>query len=279
MDLIVQLTKLINENIGSGKTSLPVFNKIALKLQQELSKAEPDQQVIKKMISNDPSLTGHLLKIANSAYYKGMEDVTTVQEAIFRLGMAEVANLVLLITQKSNFQSRDSYIQEIMNRLWKHSVGCAIGAKWIATRCGCSDLSSQAFTAGLLHDVGKLFILTVVDSLIMSGHDEIKAPLKVLNRIMGDLHVIHGYSLMKIWALPEIYCEVVRDHHKEKIDSKNILLPVVKLVDMACNKIGLGIATDSGYAPEDTGEAKILGLTDIDLAELEIKLEDARFLF
>lgn len=279
MDLVAQLTQLINENIGSGKTSLPVFNKIALKLQQELSKPEPDQHVIKKMISNDPSLTGQLLKIANSAFYKGLEDVTTVQEAIFRLGMAEVANLVLLITQKSNFQSKDAYIQEIMNRLWKHSVGCAIGSKWISSRCGCSDLSNQAFTAGLLHDVGKLFILTVVDSLIMSGHEEIKAPLKVLNRIMAELHVIHGYSLMKIWALPEIYCEVVRDHHKERIDSKNIILPIVKLVDMTCNKIGLGIASCNDCIPEETEEARILGLSEIDMAELEIKLEDARFLF
>lgn len=279
MDLVAQLTQLINENIGTGRTSLPVFNKIALKLQQELSKSEPDQHVIKKMISNDPSLTGQLLKVANSAYYKGMEDVTTVQEAIFRLGTAEVGNIVLLITQKSNFQSKDAYIQEIMNRLWKHSVGCAIGAKWVANKCGCSDLSNQAFTAGLLHDVGKLFILTVIDSLVLSGHEEIKAPLKTLNRIMAELHLVHGYSLMKIWALPEIYCEVVRDHHKEKIDSKNILLPIIKLVDMVCNKIGLGIAPDSGYAPEETGEAKILGLGDIDIAELEIKLEDAKFLF
>ncbi|WP_035277100.1 HDOD domain-containing protein [Desulforegula conservatrix] len=279
MDLVAQLTQLINENIGTGRTSLPVFNKIALKLQQELSKSEPDQHIIKKMISNDPSLTGQLLKVANSAYYKGMEDVTTVQEAIFRLGTAEVGNIVLLITQKSNFQSKDAYIQEIMNRLWKHSVGCAIGAKWVANKCGCSDLSNQAFTAGLLHDVGKLFILTVIDSLVLSGHEEIKAPLKTLNRIMAELHLVHGYSLMKIWALPEIYCEVVRDHHKEKIDSKNILLPIIKLVDMVCNKIGLGIAPDSGYVPEETGEAKILGLGDIDIAELEIKLEDAKFLF
>ena len=108
MDLVAQLTQLINENIGTGRTSLPVFNKIALKLQQELSKSEPDQHVIKKMISNDPSLTGQLLKVANSAYYKGMEDVTTVQEAIFRLGTAEVGNIVLLITQKSNFQPKDA---------------------------------------------------------------------------------------------------------------------------------------------------------------------------
>jgi len=279
MDLVAQLTQLVNENIGTGRTALPVFNKIALKLQQELSKSEPDQNLIKKMISNDPSLTGQLLKIANSVYYKGMDDVTTVQEAIFRLGTAEVANIVLLITQKSNFQSKDAYIQEIMNRLWKHSVGCAIGAKWVANKCGCSDLSNQAFTAGLLHDVGKLFILTVIDSLILSGHEEIKAPLKILNRIMAELHVIHGYSLMKIWALPEIYCEVVRDHHKDKIDSKNILLPIIKLVDLVCNKIGLGIASGSGYAPEETPEAKIMGLVDIDIAELEIKLEDAKFLF
>lgn len=279
MELVIQLTQLINENIGSGRTSLPVFNKIALKLQQELSKPEPDQHVVRNMISNDPSLTGQLLKVANSAYYKGLEDVTTVQEAIFRLGTAEVANIVLLITQKANFQSKDTYIQEIMNRLWKHSVGCAIGAKWIANRCGCSDLANQAFTAGLLHDVGKLFILTVVDSLIIGGHEEIKAPLKVLNRIMSEIHVVHGYSLMKIWALPDIYCEVARDHHKECSDSKNILLPIIRIVDLVCNKIGLGIAPASSNAPEDTAEAKILGLTDIDIAELEIKLEDAKFLF
>ena len=84
---------------------LPAFDATGLKIQQEASKTEPDTHAIEKMITCDPSLTSHVLRIANSTYYKGINQVSTVRGAIVRLGSREVANIAILVTQKKSFQS------------------------------------------------------------------------------------------------------------------------------------------------------------------------------
>jgi HD-like signal output (HDOD) protein len=90
----------------------------------------------------------------------------------------------------------------------------------------------------------------------------------------SPLHTEQGYRLMTQWNLPQPYCVIARDHHNTHWDSNNNLLVIVRLVDQACRKIGLGINPDSTIIPAMTPEAHSLGLTEIQLAELEIALED-----
>ena len=95
---------------------------------------------------------------------------------------------------------------------------------------------------------------------------------------MTALHTQQGYSLMKQWHLPEEYCVIARDHHDKDFDSKNLLLLLVRLSNMACLKLGIGLAKDTSLILSGTEEAHQLNLTEIDLAELEISLEDTAIL-
>ena len=115
--------------------------------------------MIEKLIASDPALTSQVLRLANSAFYKGLTKISTIRNAMIRIGITEIANIVSLVTHQKNFHSKDAVVREILGKLWAHSVGCAIGSQWLATKRSLRDLCHEAFIAGLLHDVGE----TVLD--------------------------------------------------------------------------------------------------------------------
>lgn len=267
----------IEKCIASGEVSLPVFNPTALKVQQELVKKEPDTMMLERLITGDQSLSSQILSMANSSFYRGLADVLTVKAAIVRLGMREVGRIVLLAASKNQFHSKDPEINDLVKKLWQHSAGCALAAHWIAKRCKFADLMSQAFFAGLLHDVGRLFVLMVIEKLKYSKN--ILMTHSLLLEATDTLHTHQGYALMQKWNMPEQYCRVARDHHIADFDPKDHLLVMVRLADMTCHKLGLGVSKDEGLNLAATVEAGVLELSELDLAELEVMLEDTAGLF
>jgi HD-like signal output (HDOD) protein len=271
---------IINERLESDQTRLPAFSHTALQVQREVAKKDPDDRLIEKLVISDQALTAQVLRVANSAFYKGLVKVETVRSAIVRLGLNEVANIVLLVSQESNFRSRSSFLKEIMSQLWRHSVGCALGARWVARECGFTEMVQEVFFAGLLHDVGKVFVLTIIDDLLgdKAFRTTFKPSRALVFDVMSTLHTHHGYSLMQRWNLPEPYCRVARDHHLESFDHKDFLLAMVRLANLACNKIGMGLNPNATQLLASSPEADILGMSEVTLAQLEISLEDAKVL-
>lgn len=267
----------IEKCIASGEVSLPVFNPTALKVQQELVKKEPDTGMLEKLITGDQSLSSQILRMANSSFYRGLADVLTVKSAIVRLGMREVGRIVLLAASKNQFRSKDPEINELIKKLWQHSAGCALAAHWLAKRCKFEELVSQAFFAGLLHDVGRLFVLMVIERL--KNNTTVPMTHALLLEAVDTLHTQQGYALMQKWDMPEQYCLVARDHHLVSLDAKDHLLVMVRLADMTCHKLGIGISKDPGANLAASTEAGLLELIEIDLAQLEVMLEDTVSLF
>ena len=241
MDQQESFIEIIDKHLASSNARLPVFNTTALRIQQEIAKEEPDIRLIERLIVSDQSLTAKVLSVSNSSFYKGLNQVATIRNAIVRLGINEVSNIVMLVTHENHFRSKDPFVHGIMRSLWRHSVGCAIGSNWLAKKCGLPGQAHEAFFAGLLHDVGKLFILTVIDDLKHSDNLGIQPSDALLIEAMNSLHANHGYSLMVHWNLPEEYSRIVRDHHNEIFDSKDLLQILVRLADKACLKMGIGL--------------------------------------
>jgi HD-like signal output (HDOD) protein len=266
--------EIVSSHLDSDKAQLPVFNAIALRIQNEIAKKEPDVRLIEKLIISDQALTSEVLKVSNSSFYKGLQEITTIHNAIVRLGINEVSNIVAIVTHKNHFHSKDPFLNEIMRNLWRHSVGCAIGSHWLAAHCGLPGIKHESFFAGLLHDVGKLLILKVADSLMKNNGTRIQMSNALINEAMDSLHADYGSSLMQHWNFPNKYCEIARDHHTEEFDSKNLLLVMVRMADKTCNKLGIGLNKDSSLILSTTSESKLLQLSEVDLANFEIYLED-----
>lgn len=89
--------EIIDKQLTSSNTRLPVFNTAALRIQQEVAKAEPDIRLIEKLIVSDQSLTAKVLSVSNSSFYKGLTQVDTMRNAIVRLGIGLVADSALVL--------------------------------------------------------------------------------------------------------------------------------------------------------------------------------------
>jgi HD-like signal output (HDOD) protein len=265
--------EIIKDHIDSGNITLPVFSSNAMRVQQELVKKEPNLKVIEQIISSDQSLSTQVLKMANSAFYKGLAEIKTIQAAIVRLGMEEIGRITLLAASQNQFRSSDKLLNLIMKQLWQHSVGCAIGTIWLARRCKLEALAGHAFFAGLLHDIGKLFVLLVLDQ-IKQADKSVEITEALVFEAMNSLHTEQGYNLMQKWSMPESYCIVARDHHLEEFDNKDMVLVLVRMSNTVCKKLGIGTESASDLVPSTSLEAGYLNVSELDLAELEIKLED-----
>ncbi len=268
------LIDIIKDHMAAGDIKLPVLSQYAEQLQNEITKEDPDMGKVEKYIKMDPAITGEILKVANSSYYKGIGTVDTIKEASMRIGISEMANIVMLVLHRENFSSTDSYINNYLEQLWKHSLAIAVGSQYLAKYLALEQIIGTAFIAGMMHDMGKLFLITAVEDIKKIDKD-FKPPTFLIEKMISGLHTEQGYELLKNWNLPEAYCIVARDHHEREFDTGNMLLAIVRLVNRVCNKMGIGPASDEEEPIVGSIEVELLDLSEIAIAELEIKIEDA----
>ncbi len=269
------LQDLIIKALAADGFQLPAFPSVAVKLQQALHDRNTRVVDLEKMIIGDQALASQILRVANSTFYKGLQRINTIQKAIIRLGIRQVAMLAMAVSQHSLYLARSPLLSQYMKKLWQHAFASAVGSQWLAHHCGRKEQADHAFMAGLLHNIGQLVILRVIDELSSKNQLGSQLPETLLKELLdSNMHNAQGYVLMKRWNLPEEYCVVARDHHKEPYDSDNMLLVIVRLADQACEKLGVGLRSDPNIALAATPEAQTLGLGEIALAEVEILLED-----
>ncbi len=269
------LLELINEHLQGNLQDLPVFSSVAVKLQQMLASRNFRMEDVIEMVSEDQSLASQVLKIANSPYYAGLSKIATIKDAIVRLGAQEIANMVMMASQMAMFQSQNETLNNAMQGLWQHSLACAAGSKWLAKKAGYTAIAAECFMAGLLHDIGQLALLKVLDDIIRAR--ESKAPLSdaLISEILTNMHEEVGYRLMQSWSLPESYSSIAINHHQAEFDPNDIILLVVRLSDATCKKVGKSLHPDPALSIITLAEAGYLGVKEITLAELEIVIEDA----
>ncbi|MCB1776425.1 MAG: HDOD domain-containing protein [Candidatus Competibacteraceae bacterium] len=252
------------------------FPTVAMKLQKALQDGNARVADLEKMIIGDQALTSQILRVANSSFYKGLQKINTIQKAIVRLGARKVAMLAMAVSQRSLYLTRSPLLSHYTGKLWQHAFAAALSSQWLAHHSGCKQQADNAFMAGLLHNIGQLVILRVIDELSATKQlTDAQMPENLVKELLdSNMHNAQGYVLMKRWNLPDEYCIVARDHHKEPYDSDNILLVIVRLADQACEKLGIGLRKDPNIALAALPEAHTLGLGEIALAEVEILLED-----
>ena len=268
------LVDSIHERVSSKALQLPVFHHVALKLMNVLAKEDYSIAQVAQMISEDQALSSHVLRLSNSTFFGGLSKVTTIRDAIVRLGSRQVTNVVTVVAQSQQYCTKDKSMAAYMQTLWKHSLGCALGTKWFAEKTGYKELAQEGLMAGLLHDIGQLFLLKILED-VHASEPQISLSKPVILEVFQHMHVEQGAILMQHWNIPELYSEIVRQHHDEIYDTSNTLLLLVRLVDMACRKVGIGLHHDPSIVLATTAEAQALGVKEMVLAELEIMLEDA----
>ena len=255
--------------------TLPVLTPEAAQIQELATSEDPDFKQFAYLIKRDPTLTGQILKTANSPFYRGLGDVDTIEEAVIRLGQNEVVNITMKVIYKDKFKSTHPLVRTYQEKLWNHSVRCAIGCQWTVKYLAFETLYPKAFIAGLLHDMGQLYLLTALERILQSKETDFNPPPPLIDKILFNLHTSLGYSLLTKWHLPGQYRMIARDHHGDAYDQSDLLLLVVRLVNRVCQKLENRLPDEGIAGLASSREADILGISEIGVAELEIALEDA----
>ena len=132
---------------------LPLSPSLLPKLLPALSDVDTNFDEVVRVISMDQSLTAKLLQICNSAFFGQTEPVSTVAEAVNRVGYQSVYLLVATINGSNCFPCPSPKGIDT-GKLWRHSITTAFNAKFVAESAGLDG--NLLFTAGLLHDIGKM---------------------------------------------------------------------------------------------------------------------------
>lgn len=259
---------VLKKHIESEQLSLPIFDSVSLRIQMELIKKNPNFKAVEKLIIADQSLSSNLLKIANSARYRGLVETSTVKDAITRLGMAEIARIISMDINKKMFSSRDRQVNAIMKKLWQHSMGCAFAAGMLSHLLDFGMLQNEAFFAGLFHDIGKLLILKVIAQKKQKD-PSIAVPEDLLLSAMEILHTEQGSLLMQHINMPAMFADIARDHHLQDFDRTDYLLTLVKMANNICHHMGIGLQHDAAINLLETEEAHLINLADTDLEKVQ----------
>ncbi len=266
---------IIDKYVESDRVTLPPFDKTALRIQMEIQKKDASISKIEKLTIADPAMASQILRMANSSFFRGLSKVMTVREAIVRLGLDEITRMAMILTQKKLYVTKDTFIKNFRNSLWQHSLVCALVSQWVAREAGFEDITQEVFFASLMHDIGKLFLITLIEKVKASKEIAFMPSKSVIHEIIDTQHAIQGYNLLKRWNIPDRYCQVVKEHHDEKLDSSNVALVILRLVNKSCHKVGVSVEKENPLDLSIAAEASFFGFSEIKLAQLELQIEDS----
>lgn len=276
MNAQTPLIDLIKLKLEKGEVELPVFDDVARRVYEAAQQESIDAEKICSLLQEDPILVSEVLRLANSSFFSGLAEINTLQDAVIRLGLKQLSALVMSISQKRMYSASGNLFKERMVALWQHVSVASLSARWIANHSGCRKIADQAHVAALLHDVGKLSLLRIIEDLAVS--ENIAFNDLLIDSTLDKLYCEHGADLLEIWGLPSVFCEIVRHQDDTEFDQTNVMLSIVRLADKACAKEGVSDQPDTEIFLDELPEAACLGIDEVSLAELCIEIEDMRAL-
>lgn len=225
--------------------SVPPQPQIMVDLQMEQYMPDPDLGVIAKLISQDPGLSGALLKIVNSAHYGLANKIASIQKAVNLLGIRSVINLIN--AQSIKGEMSDETIVTL-NRFWDSTQDVAMTSLTLAKRIG-SQTVDESYALGLFHDCGIPLMLKrfphymeVLEQAYANASPQHRV-VDTENEVLNTNHAVVGYFTAKSWRLPEHVTNAIANHHNalaifqddsnRNAQLKN-LLAVLKMAEHIC---------------------------------------------
>jgi putative nucleotidyltransferase with HDIG domain len=209
---------------------------------------------LQKVVSSDQALCGKIVRVVNSAFYALPAPVASISHAVMILGMRQLRNLTLSLAAMSLVKARGSRMAEHQSRFWHHSFAVGAAARAIAQqkRPG-SDVEDDAFTGGLLHDLGRLFLLgyfsDFYEQISNYSSEEHVSILSAERNLIGIDHMEIGSRLASHWNFPPSLSTIIATHHDPALATEHYDL-------VACVHVADHLVTVMG-GPEADGSSEI----------------------
>jgi len=185
---------------------------------------------ISEIIGLDQALSASILQSANSVSMGYSTDCSKLSEAVMRLGFKRLKGIILGIAAVGPYNQSLKGYRFGAGELWNHSIATAVSAEWIARELRYPD-PEEAYTAGLLHDMGKLFL----DQFVFSDYTRIvdlmlkyKLTLYMAEeQLLGIDHANVGGLIAEKWNFPIVLIDAIRYHHTPSFARTNQRLPAI----------------------------------------------------
>ncbi len=276
MQQTMSLESLLEQD--SELTSLPeIFIRVSELLDDENSASAQ----IGKVVETDPSLTSRILKMVNSAYYGFPHNVASISQAISILGRDRIRQILIGAVLGGVFGHMKNNVF-FMEDYWHHSVKTAILSRLLCKQSDISEKAEVLFTAGLLHQIGRLILVQKLPELsaqVQQALDTEEGDIyQIEKRIFGYTHCEVGGAFITQWGLPEILAQITLYHHTP--DLAEDYIEEIRMVNLAKN-ISFLVSPiqqiEVEYALEDIKGWKDTGLSIEQILDASIEADEQVF--
>ena len=265
---------------------IPPRPQIVADIQIESAMPEPDINEIAKLISQDASISGSVLKTINSPLFGLAGKIKSVGHAVNLMGLESVVNIVTALSLK-RILSDDSV--NGLNRFWDTANDVANASVIVSKYIGFSS-SDEAYSLGLFHDCGIPLMMmkypNYLDVLERGYQDSEKRVIDAENEIYKTDHSVLGYYTAKTWKLPDYISEIISYHHcvnkifdqdrKNRTQKKDLLL-ILKISEHICGSFRTMGSSITNYEWEHIKDALLDygGLVDDDILNMSDEFKDS----
>jgi len=227
------LQKYINHNVD-----LPVLPKVVQNIEKVINQPNSTSDKVAKAVEKDAAISIRLISVANSPVYRGTEKISTVNQAIPRLGIKETRSIVAAIASESMYETKNDQFRLLMEKLWLHSLACAFGSSAIAKTLRLGNLE-QFFLMGLIHDIGKPPLFKVLDEKI--PQDESISMPDIIAGIQ-EVHAGFGGKILDHWGFTRDFTRIAVQHEGPNFSQKTEkAILIVNVANSMARKIGYSI--------------------------------------
>lgn len=226
-DAETQLIHALEEAVSRRAVRVPPYPSTAMQLQAVLARDDYEVDELVEAMRSDPAFAGNLLRLANSPLYRRGQEVTSVANAVLRVGARELTRLAMAAAVSK--ATLDGVLLPLRRRAWRESLASALLSERLAPLS--QHEPGEAFVAGLLHDVGRVLALSVLEEALARQPD-LDPGDEVLWRLVDRFHVAFGALVAERWQLPGVLGAVITTHH-DAHEAQAPLASVVLKADLA----------------------------------------------
>lgn len=231
--------------IEKAMEAIQPIPQVALKILRLIDSQEYEIKALAEEIRKDQVISARTIKLCNSVAFAGNNRVESLDQALVLLGLRLLVKLVISVSVNEFFSHSGLGYSLCKGGLYHHAVGTAIIAEKLAGHTGSVE-PGLAYTAGLLHDIGKV----VLDQSIASAYPLFYRKLfeeennfsEVEKEILGIDHTQVGSKLARKWSFPESLIDIIRNHHEPEKAARHLeLAHVVYLADLLMCRFRSGL--------------------------------------
>lgn len=258
------------ESLLSRINDIPTLPASVLRVMQMIEDPFCSSSDLAKVIQADPAMAAKVLKLANSSYYGFRQKIANIPQAVTLLGFATLKNTLLAAAVFDLFRVAGTGFD--LSALWTHSVTTATAAKLLAKRAKYPN-SETAFTAALMHDIGKIILARFVPQglaeIVEVIEKEHLAMYDAEKKVLGLSHPALGAWVLGRWGLPAPVVEAVEfHHHPTRAQNGFDLAGIVYLANILAHRSGIGYSGDGLQREMDPVVLEYYHLNESALADM-----------